>query len=38
LLDADQAIASAVTRAKTPASVAVRAENGAGDAKGEWKA
>jgi purine-binding chemotaxis protein CheW len=29
LLDADQAIASAVTRAKTPAATSARAENGA---------
>ena len=37
LLDADQEIASAVTRAKTPAASAARAESGAGDAKAEWK-
>jgi chemotaxis signal transduction protein len=38
LLDADQAIASAVTRAKTPAATPARGENGSGEAKAEWKA
>ncbi len=37
LLDADQAIASAVTRAKTPTSTSARGENGAAEAKAEWK-